>query len=78
MLYAKCPVCGGKVESAESDVVSKVTRGTSRWLRSEAIAKHPHPLVKLAVVGVVAGNAIYRRVPGGGRKQCTACGHQFR
>jgi hypothetical protein len=33
--------------------------------------------MKAIYLGALAGNAIYRRYPGGGPKVCTKCGHRF-
>ncbi|MES1985893.1 MAG: hypothetical protein V4461_13160 [Pseudomonadota bacterium] len=75
MFYPQCPKCGGATLSAESDGFERGTRGVGQLLRHAA---HQHPYLKMAHLAAVAGRAIYKRVPGGGEKECTTCGHHFR
>lgn len=75
MLYPKCPKCGGATASAESTGFEQSNRIAGGMLRRAA---HRHPYLQAAHLAATVGREIYKRVPGGGEKQCTACGHQFR
>ncbi len=72
MLYPKCPRCGGKSESVHED---EVPHGVAHAVHHAAKA---FPIVAPLVVTTVAARAVWKRVPGGGMKRCTACGHEFR
>lgn len=76
MFFPKCPVCGGKCKSVEpSHRYAK--HGIDQWLKTQAAANHPHPYLKIGVTALVGLSEVYKRLPGGGRKQCTSCGHEF-
>jgi hypothetical protein len=74
-LYPKCPKCGRAAASAESDDFDRNGRIAGHMLRHAA---HAHPYLKAAHLAATLGWQVYKRVPGGGEKQCTACGHRFR
>jgi hypothetical protein len=74
MFYPKCPKCGGTTESAESSSFERGSQAAGNILRSTA---HRHPYLQMAHLTVKVGREIYKRVPGGGEKQCQACGHRF-
>lgn len=76
MLHFPCPKCGGKVETAESDSVSYAARNMKRF-GSGSLTGHSHPLFSGLSLALSVGNFIYQRVPGGGAKKCTSCGHHF-
>lgn len=76
MLHFPCPKCGGKVESAESDSVSHGNRHLKRFANG-GMTGHAHPLLGMVAMAITVGNFAYQRVPGGGAKRCTACGHHF-
>lgn len=79
MFYPKCPRCGSATESAESNSFELGKRGLDYWLHSQAMAGHPHPVLKAAGLAMTIGRQIYKRVPGGGAKRCTNpdCRHEF-
>jgi len=74
MLYPKCPKCGGTTETAEPGDFERGARGAGQILRH---LSHRHPYLKMAHLAVTVGREVYKRVPGGGEKQCLACGHRF-
>lgn len=76
MLHFPCPKCGGKVESTEADTISYGNRQLKRFA-SGGLSGHSHPLLGMVATAITVGNFIYQRVPGGGRKRCTSCGHEF-
>lgn len=76
MLFPKCPVCGGKSKSAESDRVAYGNSHIKRFAGGH-MTGHAHPLIGLVATAISVGNFIYQRVPGGGSKRCTECGHEF-
>lgn len=78
MLFPKCPKCGGKTESAEAGDLDQGIRGASYGLRTQARLGHPHSFLQAGMLAVSIGRQIYKRVPGGGLKRCTACAHEFR
>lgn len=74
MLYLPCPKCGGKVTTAESANIDRTSAQVKHGLHTAAFA---HPVLLAAVSVFSAANFIYRRIPGGGAKRCTKCGHHF-
>lgn len=76
MLHFPCPKCGGKVESAESDSVAYGNRHLKQFAAGH-MTGHAHPLLAMLSTAITVGNFVYQRVPGGGRKRCTDCGHEF-
>lgn len=76
MLFPKCPRCGGKSETAENDTVTYGNRQVKRFAGGH-MTGHAHPLIGLVATAVAVGNMVYQRIPGGGRKRCTSCGHEF-
>jgi len=76
ILYPKCPRCGGKSKSAieEPEWLGHAVHASHHPLTHAA--KH-NPLITVAVGIGALGYAAYRRVPGGGKKQCESCYHQF-
>jgi hypothetical protein len=76
MLYPKCPRCGGKSTTAENDTVSYANRHMGRFARG-GMTGHSHPLLGLVSVAISVGDFAYKRFPGGGKKRCTACSHEF-
>jgi hypothetical protein len=78
MFYPKCPVCGSSSESIEPCDIDRGNRSASHALHVSAMQGHPHPVMKALSVGITIGRQIYKRVPGGGEKRCTSCGHTFR
>lgn len=76
MLFPKCPRCGGKSETAENDTVTYGNRQAKRFAGGH-MTGHAHPLIGLVATAVAVGNMVYQRIPGGGRKRCTSCGHEF-
>lgn len=78
MFYPACPKegCGGKSTSAEPSIRAG-KRVVDGWLQQQAAINHPHPYVKIGVSVLVGLNEIYKRLPGGGRKRCTKCSHEF-
>lgn len=77
MFMPKCPQCGGKARSAEPNTAMS-KHAANGWLGAQAAAGHPHPYMKLGVMAISLGREVYKRMPGGGRKACTHCGHEFR
>jgi len=74
MFYPKCPICQGKSESSEASPAWTQTR-----VPPGVLSKAPTPM-KVAGIGLgVAKGAreVWKRVPGGGNKRCTVCGHHF-
>ena len=76
MFFPKCPRCGGKSKSAESDTISYANRHVKR-LASGNLTGHAHPLLGMVGTAITVGNMVYQRLPGCGRKRCTDCGHEF-
>jgi len=77
MLFGpKCPICGGKCVSAESDDFEFGSRHANHWLRTQAITGHQHPYLRAFTLAVGAGREVYKRVAG--EKRCESCGHTFR
>lgn len=76
MLHFPCPKCGGKVETTEDSSVFHGNRHLKRFA-SGNLTGHAHPLLGMVATAITVGNFIYQRVPGGGRKRCTSCGHEF-
>lgn len=76
MFYPKCPSCGGKVVTDEPNL-RYAKHAFGQWLHQQAASNHPHPYLKLAVAACTGGFEIYKRLPGGGAKRCTSCGHHF-
>lgn len=76
MFFPKCPVCGAKSESAENDTVSYGNRQMKRFAGGH-MTGHAHPIVGMVATAISVGNLVYQRIPGGGRKRCTECGHEF-
>ena len=76
MFFPKCPQCGGNSESAESDSVSYQSRHLKHFAAGHATG-HAHPVIGAIATAISVGNLIYQRLPGGGRKRCTNCGHEF-
>lgn len=76
-LFPACPRCGGETESTEPDTFEVGTRRMGQYLQTQALEGHSHPVLKIVRIGLIVGRQIYKRVPGGGDKRCTACGHQF-
>lgn len=76
MLHFPCPKCGGNVETAEDNSVSLGNRSLKQFA-SGGMTGHSHPLLGIVASAITVGNFIYQRVPGGGRKRCTDCGHEF-
>lgn len=77
-MFMKCPSCGGRAKSIEPDGIDAVNNGVGQALRFEQMRHHPHPMMQLAHVAMTIGREVYKRVPSGGLKQCTGCGHEFR
>lgn len=77
MFYPSCPSCGGKSESREPSIQHS-KHAFAHWLQQQAAANHPHPYLKTALALGGVGYEVYKRVPGGGEKRCTNCGHTFR
>ena len=77
MFYPKCPKCGGTSESIEPDDIDRANMRTKFWTHTEAAAGHSHPWMKAFSTAITIGRQIYKRVPGGGAKRCTKCGHEF-
>jgi hypothetical protein len=76
MLYPKCPLCGGKSTTDESDSIDYSNRHVARFASGRATG-HNHPALAMFSMALSAGRFVYKRVPGGGKKRCTACGHRF-
>lgn len=76
MLFPKCPRCGGKSESAEGNAVFHGNRQLKQFAHG-SMTGHAHPLLGLAATAISIGNFAWQRLPGCGRKRCTACGHEF-
>lgn len=76
MLHFPCPKCGGKVGSTEGNSVSLNNMHLKRFAAGR-LTGHSHPLLGMVATAITVGNFIYQRVPGGGRKRCTSCGHEF-
>ncbi|MGA0546835.1 hypothetical protein ACO2Q1_16310 [Brevundimonas sp. VNH65] len=77
MFYPACAHCGGKTTSSEPST-RHANYAFNQWLKQQAAANHPHGYLKMAVLICNGGNEIYKRLPGGGEKRCTNCGHTFR
>ncbi|RJG55390.1 hypothetical protein D0Z70_08245 [Sphingobium terrigena] len=78
MFMPKCPECGGAAKSIEPDGIDALNNGVGGALRFENMRHHAHPHMQLAHLSIKLGREIYKRIPGGGLKQCTKCGHEFR
>lgn len=76
MFYPKCPVCGGATTSAETST-RYANHSFQGWLQQQAAAGHPHPYMKMGVSILMGASEVYKRLPGGGRKRCKSCGHEF-
>lgn len=76
MFFPKCPRCGGKTQSAEGDAVAYGNRQVKRFATGQ-MTGHAHPAAAVISTAISLGNMIYQRIPGGGRKRCTDCGHEF-
>ena len=74
IFYPACPKCGGATETAEPDDFERGARGAGMLLRQ---ASNAHPYLKIAHLAATLGREVYKRVPGGGEKVCTKCGHRF-
>lgn len=77
MFYPKCPRCGGPSTSDEASL-RYAKHAFAQWLQQQAAINHPHPWMKMAVMAGAAGYEVWKRVPGGGTKRCTSCGHGFK
>lgn len=78
MFYPSCPNCRSPSKSIEDDSVEYANRHAKHQLGIMASSGHAHPLLQLGTLAITAGRFIYKRVPGGGKKKCTRCGHEFR
>ncbi|MDF7776033.1 hypothetical protein P1X14_12310 [Sphingomonas sp. AOB5] len=77
MFFGKCPGCGSSnITSAEPSTYT-AKHSWNQWLQQQAAAGHPHPGIKAAVLATGAIYEVYKRLPGGGKKQCRDCGHVF-